>query len=81
MFILFGLLLAYWPLRTRDGQLMPLLMMGYGVHRYLNELLRNDPRPVGLESWTSVALVVAGAILFVWLYARPIRAKATDPKD
>jgi prolipoprotein diacylglyceryltransferase len=77
MFLLFLLLLAFRPLQTRDGQLMPLLMMGYGVHRWLNEMLRSDPRPEGLESWTSVALIVAGAILFVWLYTRPARAKGS----
>jgi prolipoprotein diacylglyceryltransferase len=77
MLLLFLVLLAFRPLQTRDGQLMPLLMMGYGVHRWLNEMLRSDPRPEGLESWTSVALIVAGAILFVWLYTRPARAKGS----
>ncbi|HEV3146401.1 MAG TPA: prolipoprotein diacylglyceryl transferase family protein [Gemmataceae bacterium] len=75
MFILFWVLLAYRPLQARDGQLMALFMMGYGLHRYLNELLRMDDRPEGFEKWWSVALVAAGAILFVWLFTRPARAK------
>ena len=77
MFLLFWMLLAYFPLRARDGQVMALLMMCYGVHRYLNELLRNDPRPKGFESYASVVLVVLGASIFVWLYSRPARVKAT----
>jgi phosphatidylglycerol---prolipoprotein diacylglyceryl transferase len=72
MFLLFWMLLAFWPLRTRDGQVMALLMMCYGVHRSLNELLRNDPRPEGFESHSSIFLIVGGAILFgVLLWLRP----------
>ncbi|HEY7158887.1 MAG TPA: prolipoprotein diacylglyceryl transferase family protein [Gemmataceae bacterium] len=72
MFLLFLLLTAYYPLRRREGQVIAVLMAGYGIHRYLNELLRDDPRPKGFESYTSVFLIVAGIAL--WLYLqRPMR--------
>jgi prolipoprotein diacylglyceryltransferase len=71
MFLLFLLLLAYSPFRTRDGQLIALLMIGYGMHRYLNELLRNDPRPEGFESYGSVILIAGGIAMWVWLWFRP----------
>src|SRR5262249_21782358 len=71
MFLLFLLLTAYFPFRTRDGQVMALLMMCYAVHRYVNELLRNDPRPKGFESYGSVFLLAAGGALLVELYRKP----------
>ena len=71
MLLLLLLLLAYEPFKTRDGQVMVLLMLAYAVHRYLNELLRNDPRPVGFERYASVVLFAAGLILLLGLYLKP----------
>ncbi|HEY7428739.1 MAG TPA: prolipoprotein diacylglyceryl transferase family protein [Gemmataceae bacterium] len=73
MFLLFLVLMAYYPLRRRDGQVIAVLMVGYGVHRYLNELLRDDPRPKWFESYTSVFLIVAGIALWLYLQTRPVR--------
>jgi phosphatidylglycerol---prolipoprotein diacylglyceryl transferase len=67
MALLFLVLTAYYPLRRRPGQVMAVLMVGYGLHRYLNELLRDDPRPQGLESYTSIVLVVTGIALWTYL--------------
>jgi prolipoprotein diacylglyceryltransferase len=74
MALLFLVLLAYEPFRRNPGQVMAVLMVGYGLHRYLNEILRDDPRPQGLESYGSIVCVVAGAALWVWLWR-----KAPDP--
>ncbi|HTU22377.1 MAG TPA: prolipoprotein diacylglyceryl transferase family protein [Gemmataceae bacterium] len=71
MALLFLVLTAYYPLRRRQGQVMAVLMVGYGIHRYLNELLRDDPRPQGFESYTSIVLVVAGIAMWVYLQTRP----------
>jgi prolipoprotein diacylglyceryltransferase len=71
MLLLLLVLLAYTPLRHNPGQVAALFMMCYGVHRYLNELLRDDPRPKGLESYGSVIMVVAGLALWGWLQSRP----------
>jgi prolipoprotein diacylglyceryltransferase len=70
MFILFWVLLAFFPIRMADGQVMALMMMCYAVHRWLNEMLRNDPRPEGFESQSSIGLLAAGLAFFVWLYFR-----------
>jgi prolipoprotein diacylglyceryltransferase len=80
MALLFLVLTAYYPLRRHPGQVMALLMIGYGLHRYLNELLRDDPRPQGLESYTSIVVVVAGIAMWTYLQMRPVKAetKATD---
>ncbi len=71
MFLLFCVLMSYYPLRRHDGQVMAMLMIGYAAHRYVNELLRADERPEGFESWTSVVLFVAGIALWLWLARRP----------
>jgi phosphatidylglycerol:prolipoprotein diacylglycerol transferase len=78
MALLFLVLTAYYPLRRRPGQVVAVLMVGYGVHRYLNELLRDDPRPQGLESYTSIVLVVAGIAL--WTYLQ-LRAEKRETKE
>jgi phosphatidylglycerol:prolipoprotein diacylglycerol transferase len=70
MFLLFLLLQAYYPFRTRDGQVMALMMMCYAIHRSLNELLRSDARPVGFERYGSVILLACGVLLMAWLYLR-----------
>jgi prolipoprotein diacylglyceryltransferase len=67
MFLLLLVLLAYDPLRRNPGQVMAVLMVGYGIHRSLNELLRDDPRPVSLELLGSAVLVVAGVVLWTVL--------------
>ncbi len=72
MFLLFLVLLSYDPFRKAPGQVMAVLMMGYGVHRYLNELLRDDPRPIGLERYGSYLLVCAGAVLWIWLWRKAV---------
>jgi prolipoprotein diacylglyceryltransferase len=54
-------------LRGREGQAAALFVGFYGVHRFLNELLRSDPRPIGLESNTSVMLVLMGILLWLGL--------------
>jgi prolipoprotein diacylglyceryltransferase len=74
MALLCLVLFAYDPLRRNPGQVMAVLMVGYGLHRYLNELLRGDPRPEGFEIWGSFVCVGAGILLWVWLWR-----KAPDP--
>lgn len=76
MLMLFLVLIAYDPLRRQPGQIMAVLMVGYGLHRFLNEILRDDPRPVGFESYTSILLVIAGALWWIYLQVKPI-----DPAD
>jgi phosphatidylglycerol:prolipoprotein diacylglycerol transferase len=75
MFLLLLVLMAYYPFRTRDGQVMAVLMVGYGAHRWLNEQLRSDPRPVGFESYTSLFLIAAGIAMGLWLLSRPAQYK------
>jgi prolipoprotein diacylglyceryltransferase len=79
MFLLFLVLTAYYPLHTRDGQVMAVLMVCYGTHRFFNEMLRDDPRQVGFERYTSVLLVAAGLALLAWTWLRPAQYRPQVP--
>jgi prolipoprotein diacylglyceryltransferase len=70
MFLLFLFLSAIYPFRRHEGQIAALLMICYGVHRFLNEMLRNDERPVGFERYTSILLVLAGLAMGMWLWRK-----------
>lgn len=67
--VLFLLLSAFYPLRTRDGQVMALLMITYPVTRFLIEFLRNDEAPIlagmTISQVISIGLLTCGLL---WWY-------------
>jgi prolipoprotein diacylglyceryltransferase len=67
MLLVFFLLLAYFPLRRHAGEAVAIFMFCYGLQRFLVEMLRDDPRPIGFERYTSILLMIAGPLLFVGL--------------
>jgi phosphatidylglycerol:prolipoprotein diacylglycerol transferase len=75
MVLLLLVLLAYFPLRRHDGELMVLFILGYSVHRFLNEMLRNDTDPVlgnlTLSQVGSIFFLVVGLGLAIWLWRQP----------
>jgi phosphatidylglycerol:prolipoprotein diacylglycerol transferase len=78
MGLLLLLLLAFAPLRRREGQVMALFMICYAVHRFLNEILRNDTElfadGLTLSQNLSVLILGAGVVIFVWLWRQPGRS-------
>lgn len=74
-FVLMALLLAFFPLRRRDGEVMALLMVSYPVTRFLIEWLRNDEGAflVGMtiSQTISVAVFTGGVLMWGWLVTRP----------
>jgi phosphatidylglycerol:prolipoprotein diacylglycerol transferase len=74
MGLLFLLLLAYMPYRRHDGEVMVLFMLGYALHRFLNECLRDDTKPVALgmtlSQNISVVVLVGGVVLALWIWLR-----------
>lgn len=89
MFLIFLVLLALYPLRVYDGQLMVVLMVCYGVHRFFNETLRHDTPtyyldlfgshiPLGLtiSQWISIGIFTAGVLLHLWRRRYPLRPAA-----
>lgn len=77
MGLLFFLLLSYLPFRKRDGSVMVLLMLCYPVHRFFNEMLRDDTKPVAfgmtLSQNISLLLLTAGILLGIVVALRKPR--------
>lgn len=75
--LLFFLLTAYYPFRRRDGEVMVIFMVGYAVHRFLNEMLRNDTDPVAFGmtlSQNGSILFLTVALILAWrLWRKPIQ--------
>jgi phosphatidylglycerol---prolipoprotein diacylglyceryl transferase len=70
MALLMFFLLSYYPYKTRDGAVLVFLMLGYGVHRFLNEMLRIDNDIVAFDMTFSQLvsiLVLAGAAVLAYL--------------
>jgi phosphatidylglycerol:prolipoprotein diacylglycerol transferase len=70
MALLLFFLLSYYPFKKRDGSVLVLLMVGYGMHRFLNEMLRIDNRIVALDMTFSQivsVLVLLGAAVIAYL--------------
>ena len=71
MVLLMLFLLAYYPFRRHDGQLMVVLMLGYALHRFVNESLRIEPSYGGgmtLSQWASVIVVALAVAMEVYLW-------------
>ena len=70
MVLVMVFLLAYYPFRRHDGQLMVVLMVLYAFHRFVNESLRIEPA-VGLgltlSQWGSVIILAAALGIEVYL--------------
>jgi phosphatidylglycerol---prolipoprotein diacylglyceryl transferase len=76
MFLLFLLLNAFYPIRRHYGEVFVLLIVCYTLHRFVNEMLRNDTDPVlgtgmTLSQNGSLLFFAVGVGLLVWLWRRP----------
>ena len=85
MLLVLFLLLSYYPFKRHNGELMVILMFCYGVHRFLNEMLRTDTDPVafGLTLSQNISLLVLalGAVLAVLVWRRPLNADDPPPSS
>jgi prolipoprotein diacylglyceryltransferase len=83
MVLLILFLLAYYPFRRHDGQLMVVCMVGYAVHRFVNESLRIEPAVawgLTLSQWGSVVILTAAAAMEAYLWrTTPSRWKERPP--
>jgi phosphatidylglycerol:prolipoprotein diacylglycerol transferase len=75
--ILMTLLLAYFPIRKRDGQVMGLLMLTYPVSRFLVEHLRSDEgiyrAGMTISQVISLGIFAFGVIYWIYLSTRPAK--------
>ncbi len=83
MTLLILLLLAYYPYRRHDGQLMVMLMFGYAIHRFINESLRIEPTiglGLTLSQWGSVVIFTAALGIEIYLWrTMPSRWRGETP--
>jgi prolipoprotein diacylglyceryltransferase len=83
MALLLFVLLAYYPLNIYDGSVFILFMVAYGVHRFLNEMLRTDTDVVAfdmtLSQNISVLLIILAVILTVVVWRRGPKKPAETP--
>jgi phosphatidylglycerol:prolipoprotein diacylglycerol transferase len=79
--IIFLLLLAYYPLRRRDGEVMGLLIVTYPITRFLIEYLRNDEgvffAGLTISQNISIVLLLGGLLYWFWLSRLPRKAAET----
>lgn len=77
MTLMLGLLLSYFPYRAADGILMVILMFGYAIHRFLDEMLRTDTEKVAFDLTLSqnvsilVFIAAIGMAIAVYRHANP----------
>jgi phosphatidylglycerol:prolipoprotein diacylglycerol transferase len=76
MILLFLLLTAYFPFRRHDGEVLLLFLTLYPLHRFLNEMLRNDTDPVAFTRMTlsqngSLLILGVAVCLWVWVLRQP----------
>jgi hypothetical protein len=85
MCLLLFFLLSYFPFRRHEGELLVFFMVGYGVHRFLNEMLRTDTDPVAfgltLSQNVSIALLGSAAVLAYFVWRRPPIAEELPPLE
>ena len=65
------LLLAFYPFRRRDGEVIALLLTLYPISRFLIEIIRTDEAPVfqtGMSISQNVSLLVLVAVVGFWMY-------------
>jgi phosphatidylglycerol:prolipoprotein diacylglycerol transferase len=78
--LLLFLLLAYYPYRRHDGELLALFLILYPIHRFLNELLRSDtwdwaPYGLTLSQHGSILVFAVGVVFLLWLRRLPAQYK------
>lgn len=71
------LLTAYYPFRRHHGEVFVLFMLCYSIHRFTNEMLRNDTSPVlggmTLSQNVSILVLVIAIALLTYLWLKPTR--------
>ncbi len=64
-------LLAYYPFRTRDGEVTALTMTLHPISRFLIEIIRVDEQPVFGTPWSisqNISLLILVGAVCVWIY-------------
>jgi phosphatidylglycerol---prolipoprotein diacylglyceryl transferase len=83
MALLVFLLLSYYPFKKHDGSVMVLLMLCYGAHRFLNEMLRIDNRlefdGLTFSQNVSILVLIGAAVLAYFVFRRRPESEPAPP--
>ena len=88
--LLMGIIIWFMPRIKFAGQAIYLMLTGYGVIRFLNELTRGDIKyigPITIAQWVAVAMFVIGLLGFLGAFGKPPvdhtwqKGKPKDPKE
>lgn len=81
MLLLMCFLMAFQPFRRHDGQVMVLFLMGYAIHRFVNEVLRNDTPIEGFSMTLSqnISVLIFAFALTLELALRIIHRQPKHP--
>jgi phosphatidylglycerol:prolipoprotein diacylglycerol transferase len=83
-FLILLLILAFEPFKRRDGSLMVLFLLVYPIHRFIDEMLRNDTERYALgmtfSQFVSFGVFACAVGLSVWLWRFQPPVKTTDPQ-
>jgi phosphatidylglycerol:prolipoprotein diacylglycerol transferase len=83
--LLLFFLLSYFPYRRADGELMVIVMFGYSVHRFLNEMLRSDNEVYAdgltLSQNTSILVFAAAIVLAIAAYRHKASRGRQGPEE
>jgi phosphatidylglycerol:prolipoprotein diacylglycerol transferase len=64
-------LLAYYPYRTREGEVTALTMTLHPISRFLIEIIRVDEQPVFSTPWSisqNISVLILAAAVCLWIY-------------
>ncbi len=64
-------LLAYYPFRTRDGEVMALTLTLHPISRFMLEIIRIDESAVFSTPWSisqNISLVLLASAVVLWIY-------------
>jgi prolipoprotein diacylglyceryltransferase len=74
-FLLFLLMLAFEPFKPREGALTVMFLLVYPIHRFFDEMLRNDTPPVAygmtLSQNVSIAVFAGALLVCAWMWRQP----------
>lgn len=85
MALLILLLVSFHPFRRHDGQVMVLLMVGYALHRFINESIRIEPTigmGLTLSQWGSVVIFLTAIAIetYLWWHMPSRWSNPPDPQ-
>jgi prolipoprotein diacylglyceryltransferase len=77
MVLLLALVLAFYPFRRHDGQVWVVFMIGYAIHRFFDETIRNDTVTYfdGLTLSQNISILVLIAAIGLEIFLRRTQPK------